>query len=45
MFLGINSWTRLWEPMGAFLSSPFLIVMLILREHLEPVNSSQFATE
>ena len=28
-------------PMGAFLSSPLLIVGLILKEHLMPVNSPQ----
>ncbi len=30
------SWTWLWEPMGAFLSSPLLIVGLVLKEHLMP---------
>jgi hypothetical protein len=28
--------------MGAFLSSPLLIVALIIREHLTPVDSPQF---
>ena len=45
VFLGIAFWTWMWGPMGAFLSSPLLIVMLILKEHLEPVDSSQFPTE
>ncbi|CAN5218751.1 AI-2E family transporter [soil metagenome] len=31
-------WTWLWGPMGAFLSSPILIVGLILKEHLMPVR-------
>jgi hypothetical protein len=31
--------------MGAFLSSPLLIVMLTLKEHLEPINSAQFPSE
>ena len=29
-------WTWMWGPMGAFLSSPLLIVGLILRDHLRP---------
>lgn len=41
VFLGIAFWTWLWGPMGAFLSSPLLIVALILKEHLLPVNSPQ----
>jgi len=45
VFLGIAFWTWMWGPMGAFLSSPLLIVTLILKEHLEPVDSSQFPTE
>lgn len=34
VFLAIAFWTWLWGPMGAFLSSPLLIVGLILKEHL-----------
>lgn len=34
VFLGIAFWTWLWGPMGAFLSSPLLIVGLIFKEHL-----------
>ena len=36
VFLAIAFWTWLWGPMGAFLSSPILIVGLILKEHLRP---------
>lgn len=36
VFLAIAFWTWLWGPMGAFLSSPILIVGLILKEHLLP---------
>jgi predicted PurR-regulated permease PerM len=42
VFLALAFWTWLWGPMGAFLSSPLLIVALILKEHLVPVNSPQF---
>jgi predicted PurR-regulated permease PerM len=41
VFLALAFWTWLWGPMGAFLSSPLLIVGLILKEHLTPVNSPQ----
>ena len=41
VFLGIAFWTWLWGPMGAFLSSPLLIVGLILKEHLLPSDSPQ----
>jgi predicted PurR-regulated permease PerM len=34
-------WTWLWGPMGAFLSSPLLIVALIVKEHLMPPDSPQ----
>jgi predicted PurR-regulated permease PerM len=34
VFIGIAFWTWLWGPMGGFLSSPLLIVALILRDHL-----------
>jgi len=34
-------WTWLWGPMGGFLSSPLLIVGLILKEHLMPVDTPQ----
>jgi predicted PurR-regulated permease PerM len=45
VFLGIAFWTWMWGPMGAFLSSPLLIVALIFKEHLWPVNSPQLPTE
>ena len=41
VFLALAFWTWLWGPMGGFLSSPLLIVALILKEHLLPVNSPQ----
>jgi predicted PurR-regulated permease PerM len=41
VFLALAFWTWLWGPMGAFLSSPLLIVALILKEHLMSLNSSQ----
>jgi len=41
VFLALAFWTWLWGPMGAFLSSPLLIVGLILKEHLLPENSPQ----
>jgi predicted PurR-regulated permease PerM len=41
VFIALAFWTWLWGPMGAFLSSPLLIVGLVLKEHLMPVNSPQ----
>jgi predicted PurR-regulated permease PerM len=41
VFISLAFWTWLWGPMGAFLSSPLLIVSLILREHLSPSNAPQ----
>jgi predicted PurR-regulated permease PerM len=41
VFLSLAFWTWLWGPMGAFLSSPLLIVSLILREHLSTPGSPQ----
>jgi predicted PurR-regulated permease PerM len=41
VFMALAFWTWLWGPMGAFLASPLLIVALILKEHLMPVNSPQ----
>jgi predicted PurR-regulated permease PerM len=41
VFMALAFWTWLWGPMGAFLSSPLLIVALILKEHLIPVDSPQ----
>jgi predicted PurR-regulated permease PerM len=41
VFLGLAFWTWLWGPMGAFLSSPLLIVALILKEHLWPLEGPQ----
>ncbi|MFX4427831.1 hypothetical protein ABTA68_19590, partial [Acinetobacter baumannii] len=39
VFMALAFWT--WGPMGAFLSSPLLIVALIIKEHLVPVKSPQ----
>ena len=41
--MALAFWTWLWGPMGGFLSSPLLIVALILKEHLMPVDSPQLA--
>ena len=41
VFIALAFWTWLWGPMGAFLSSPLLIVALVLKEHLLPEESSQ----
>ena len=41
VFIALAFWTWLWGPMGAFLSSPLLIVALVLKEHLVPENSPQ----
>src|SRR5207237_9581638 len=41
VLLALAFWTWLWGPMGAFLSSPLLIVALILKEHLMPVETPQ----
>jgi predicted PurR-regulated permease PerM len=41
VFIALAFWTWLWGPMGGFLSSPLLIVALILKEHLFPVDAPQ----
>ena len=41
VFMALAFWTWLWGPMGGFLSSPLLIVALVLREHLTPDDSPQ----
>jgi len=45
VLLALAFWTWLWGPMGAFLSSPLLIVLLICKEHLIPVNSPRLPEE
>ena len=45
VFIALAFWTWLWGPMGAFLSSPLLIVALIMKEHLMPANSPQLPTD
>jgi predicted PurR-regulated permease PerM len=41
VFIALAFWTWLWGPMGGFLSSPLLIVALIIRDHLWPADSPQ----
>jgi predicted PurR-regulated permease PerM len=41
VLLALAFWTWLWGPVGGFLSSPLLIVALILKEHLMPVDTPQ----
>ena len=41
VFIALAFWTWLWGPMGAFLSSPLLIVGLIVKEHLMPSDQPQ----
>ncbi len=41
VLLALAFWTWLWGPMGGFLSSPLLIVALVLKEHLMPVTAPQ----
>jgi len=41
VFLALAFWTWLWGPMGAFLSSPLLIVALIIKQHLAPDDAPQ----
>jgi predicted PurR-regulated permease PerM len=45
VFIALAFWTWLWGPMGGFLSSPLLIVALILRDHLRPPNSPQLPSD
>jgi predicted PurR-regulated permease PerM len=41
VFIALAFWTWLWGPMGGFLSSPLLIVALVLKEHLSPADPPQ----
>jgi predicted PurR-regulated permease PerM len=45
VFIALAFWTWLWGPMGGFLSSPLLIVALVLKEHLIPADSPQFPSD
>ncbi|MFZ2157875.1 MAG: AI-2E family transporter [Bradyrhizobium sp.] len=45
VFVVLAFWTWLWGPMGAFLSSPVLIVALIIKEHLLPADSPQLPAD
>lgn len=38
VFVALAFWTWLWGPMGGFLAGPLLIVGLVLKEHLLPVQ-------
>ena len=41
VLLSLSFWAWLWGPLGAFLSSPMLIVTLILRQHLYEPNGRE----
>jgi predicted PurR-regulated permease PerM len=41
VFIALAFWTWLWGPMGGFLSSPLLIVALVLKDHLMPAVAPQ----
>ena len=45
VFVALAFWTWLWGPMGAFLSSPILIVGLVIKEHLMPVKDTQLPAD
>ncbi|MEA2880851.1 MAG: hypothetical protein QOH32_70, partial [Bradyrhizobium sp.] len=45
VLIALAFWTWLWGPMGGFLSSPLLIVALILKEHLMPEDTPQLPQE
>jgi predicted PurR-regulated permease PerM len=45
VLIALAFWTWLWGPMGGFLSSPILIVGLILKEHLMPVDEPQLPSD
>ena len=45
VLIALAFWTWLWGPMGGFLSSPLLIVALILKEHLLPEDTPQLPRE
>jgi predicted PurR-regulated permease PerM len=45
VLMALAFWTWLWGPMGGFLSSPILIVGLILKEHLMPDDAPQLPTD
>lgn len=42
VFVAIAFWTWLWGPIGAFLSSPLLIVLLIVKQHMLPDDDRPF---
>jgi predicted PurR-regulated permease PerM len=45
VFMALAFWTWLWGPMGGFLSSPLLIVALVLKDHLMLADSPQLPAD
>jgi predicted PurR-regulated permease PerM len=45
VFIALAFWTWLWGPMGGFISSPLLIVSLIVKEHLMAGHEPQLPEE
>jgi predicted PurR-regulated permease PerM len=45
VFIALAFWTWLWGPMGGFLSSPLLIVALIVKDHMRTSDSPQLPDE
>ena len=45
VLLALAFWTWLWGPMGGFLSSPLLIVALIVKDHLKTMTSPNLPEE
>lgn len=45
VFVALAFWTWMWGPMGAFLATPILIILLILKEHLFPDDAPQLPRE
>lgn len=45
VFVALAFWTWMWGPMGAFLASPILIILIILKEHLFPDDTPHLPEE